>query len=82
MSVFDSEIFDAGIFDVGIGLAEAGIGLAARGPVDIVISRDWYPSRRSFRPTLVHITPRESARQEASELQEMIEIYSRWRKAA
>lgn len=65
----------------GIGLAEEpGIGLAApRGPVDIVISRDWYPQSR---PKVVNFEARKAVKQETDELREMLEIYSRWRKAA
>ena len=67
----------------GIGLAEAaGIGIAVRNPIDFVLTGTrlanyFQPYRRTFR---LDTAPK--AKGEGGELQEMLELYSRWRKAA
>jgi hypothetical protein len=65
----------------GIGLAEeSGIGLApVAKPVDFVYSEGWstVPQNRK----VVNLQIRRTAKHE-SELREMVELYSRWKKAA
>lgn len=80
--IFDSGMFDAGAEAVGIGLASVvGIGLARPPTVDFVFSGR---SGMLARSNVIDIRRRVEApvKPERTELQEMMELYSRWRRAA
>jgi hypothetical protein len=83
MSIFDSEIFDPDIFDTGegIGLATPGIGLARPPTVDYVIGAGRAPIVLEHR-RVISLERRPVVMQEKSELLEMMEAYSLWKKAA
>jgi len=77
--IFNSSIFNDEIFNIGIGLDdEAGIGLAARPPIDFVtvgVPGQGYQK-------VAYTEKLRAARREKVELQEMINLYARWKKAA
>lgn len=83
--IFNASIFNDDIFNTGIEVEE-GIGLAPKPPpVDFVYSADgWYSDFGSHTRTqkLVFLEKLRASRQEKKELREMIDLYTRWKKAA
>ena len=75
----------------GIGLEEevdAGIGLSTssfpvrRPPVDFVISNGWISSNIPAYRNVIDLEARRAVRSDTSELREMMQLYSLWKKAA
>ena len=67
----------------GIGLAaEEGIGLApVAKPVDYIFHDGWHPSIPRM-SNVTRLEERKAVRTDNSELTEMMDLYSRWRRAA
>lgn len=83
--IFNAGIFNPSIFNIGpIAAFGPGIGLAIQipaKPVDFVYSTVWSAPIPSFIPRM-KIAPKPAPRQDDSELREMMDLYSQWRKAA
>ena len=71
-------------FSAGIGVAEeeAGIGLApVAKPVDYIFHDGWHPAIPRM-SNVTRIEERRAVRTDNAELTEMMDLYSRWKRAA